>query len=238
LPAHFHFRASYLYLLGLDRYELEAEFRLRGICHTPRVTEGLRAQSTRRRAPRASQEPEVAIEVILRVKSARNRAYQDFDLWRVDGERSIEHLGTHLRLAIRRRPRTVRVDLPAVISHGDRIALALPCGRGFGKTLRAAVSANAALEGKRRILGYARRPPPQQLLLMRAVIALDAHLAGASYREIAQFVFGTRAVRKHWSSNPALKEQARYLVRKGRSLMSRANRKGVNFPARDLSHSP
>jgi hypothetical protein len=55
---------------------------------------------------------------------------------------------------------------------------------------------------------------------MRALIALDAHLAGASYRETAEAVFGPKTVKERWSCDSTLKERVRYLVRKARDLMN------------------
>jgi hypothetical protein len=147
-------------------------------------------------------------------------AHPQFDLWKIDARRALEHRGSSLRLEINHGQRALNVDLPASISHGDRIGLVIPCGKHFRQGMRAAAQANAALIGKPCALGCAWRPPPQQLVLMRSLIALDAHLAGASYRQIAEAVFGRRTVRERWGRDSTLKEQTRYLVRKARSLMN------------------
>ena len=224
MPAHFHYRASYLYLLRLDRFELEAEFRRRRLqsaafpvrtCETP----------TNQVAVKTGDEPsKLAVRVVAHELHERPAVSQPFDLWKIDAPRALEHRGKSLRLKINHvQHRRVYVDLPASICHGDRIGFVIPCGKHFRQSALAAAQANAALSGKPFALGCAWRPPPQQLVLVRSLIALDAHLAGASYRQIAEAVFGARAVRERWARDSTLKEQTRYLVRKACSLMNRTS---------------
>ncbi len=70
------------------------------------------------------------------------------------------------------------------------------------------------------------RPPPPELtpiqtgLLRHALQALDAALAGASLRDTAEAVFGERRVAADWFRSSPLRDQVRYLVRRGRRLMA------------------
>ncbi len=220
MPAHFHCRASYLYLLRIDRSELEAEFRRRSdqSVACPACLE--QAPTNRATGDQADGPTHIAARVIAHEPHEDPAVSQHFDLWKIDAHRAIEHRGNSLRLEINHvQHHRVHVDLPASICHGDRIGFAISCGKLFRQAVHAAAQANAALIGKPSALGCAWRPAPQQLVLMRALIALDAHLAGASYREIAEAVFGRREVRERWGSDSTLKERTRYLVRKALSLM-------------------
>jgi hypothetical protein len=145
-----------------------------------------------------------------------------FDLWAIPGRRTLEHQGGWLRLVIEEGRGAFHIDLPASVTHGDPLIFQVPCGQRFAGTMRLAAQINALLTGKPSTRSCAWRPTPRQLLLVRALIAFDAHLAGATYREIAAAVFGDRAVRERWTRDPTLKEQTRYLLRKARALMSRA----------------
>jgi len=70
------------------------------------------------------------------------------------------------------------------------------------------------------------RPPPPDLtpyqtgLLLHALQALDATLAGASLRDTAEAVFGAQRVAADWFRSSPLRDQVRYLVRRGRQLMA------------------
>jgi hypothetical protein len=220
LPAHFHYRASYLYLLRLDRFELEAEFRRR-LQSVTRPARSARVRTSQATVMTARCSTQIASRVIASETLGEPATHQQFDLWKIAARRALEHRGDSLRLDIDHGHRAIHVELPSAICHGDRIGFVIPCGKHFRQGMRAAAQANAALIGKPSALGCAWRPPPQQLVLMRSLIALDAHLAGASYRQIAEAVFGGRTVRERWGSDPTLKEQTRYLVRKARSLMNR-----------------
>lgn len=68
-------------------------------------------------------------------------------------------------------------------------------------------------------------PPPeltpyQADTLRRVLQGLDAALAGASLRDTAAAVFGDRRVEADWFRSSPLRDQVRYLVRRGRQLMT------------------
>ncbi|WP_134587463.1 DNA -binding domain-containing protein, partial [Pseudomonas aeruginosa] len=63
------------------------------------------------------------------------------------------------------------------------------------------------------------RPTPGALLELHTLQALDATLAGASLREVAQGLFGVDAVVADWHADSALRARVRRLVRRGDALM-------------------
>ncbi len=61
--------------------------------------------------------------------------------------------------------------------------------------------------------------PYQTRMLMRILQALDANLDGASVRQTAEALFGAERVKADWYRNTPLRDQVRYLIRRGRQLM-------------------
>ena len=62
------------------------------------------------------------------------------------------------------------------------------------------------------------RPPPAALLELHTLQALDATLAGASSRDVAEGLFGADAV-VDWYSDGGLRSKVRRLARRGDALM-------------------
>jgi hypothetical protein len=63
------------------------------------------------------------------------------------------------------------------------------------------------------------RPFEAKLQRCRQLVALDANMAGASYRDIAILLYGEAAVSSNWHSGH-LKDRVRYAVREGKRLMN------------------
>jgi hypothetical protein len=63
------------------------------------------------------------------------------------------------------------------------------------------------------------RPTLAALLELHTLQALDAALAGASLREIAEGLFGADAVAADWHADGDLRARVRRLVRRGDALM-------------------
>ncbi|MFC5357932.1 DUF2285 domain-containing protein, partial [Azospirillum himalayense] len=61
--------------------------------------------------------------------------------------------------------------------------------------------------------------PYQTRMLMRTLQALDANLDGASVRQTAEALFGAERVKADWYRNTPLRDQVRYLIRRGHQLM-------------------
>ena len=223
MTAHYRYRASYLYLLRLNRTDIEAEFRRRVQHEGVLLSPDTGANSVRPPNHSADSRDIVLTIGAEHIDLSRSQGNANsFDLWAIAGGRTLEHQGNRLLLVLEEGRGALHIDLPASVTHGDPLIFRVPCGRSFARTMRLAARVNALLTGKPSTPSCAWRPTPHQLLLVRALIALDAHLAGATYREIAAAVFGDRAVRERWTRDPTLKEQTRYLLRKARALMSRA----------------
>ena len=63
------------------------------------------------------------------------------------------------------------------------------------------------------------RPTPTALQELHTLQALDATLAGASLREVAEGLFGAEAVVAGWHADGGLRSRVRRLVRRGLALM-------------------
>ncbi|GAA4414832.1 hypothetical protein GCM10011450_15880 [Advenella faeciporci] len=74
------------------------------------------------------------------------------------------------------------------------------------------------------------RPTPTALLELHTLQTLDAALAGASLREVAQGLFGVDAVVADWHADSALRARVRRLVRRGDALMRGGYRRLVQLP--------
>lgn len=62
--------------------------------------------------------------------------------------------------------------------------------------------------------------PYQTRMLVRVLQALDAHLDGASVRDTAESLFGADRVEADWYRSSPLRDQVRYLIRRGCQLMN------------------
>lgn len=63
------------------------------------------------------------------------------------------------------------------------------------------------------------RPTAAALLELHTLQALDAVLAGASSRELAEGLFGAEAIAQAWHADGGLRSRVRRLIRRGRALM-------------------
>jgi hypothetical protein len=99
-----------------------------------------------------------------------------------------------------------------------------------GTPLRALVSLDADLDTQmaaiRRLQETVANPsaatdltPYQTRMLVRVLQALDAHLDGAGARDAAEALFGFERVKADWYRSSPLRDQVRYLIRRGRQLM-------------------
>ena len=61
--------------------------------------------------------------------------------------------------------------------------------------------------------------PYQTRMLVRTLQALDASLDGASVRQTAEALLGAERVKADWYRSAPLRDQVRYLIRRGRQLM-------------------
>ncbi|PCP71248.1 hypothetical protein CQA25_19930, partial [Morganella morganii] len=68
------------------------------------------------------------------------------------------------------------------------------------------------------------------LLELHTLQALDATLAGASLREVAEGLFGADTVAGDWHKDGALRARVRRLVRRGDALMRGGYRRLAQLP--------
>lgn len=128
-----------------------------------------------------------------------------FAFWRIPGHKQLLHDGNGLALIARSPGRCQRFALAPGLEEGMAVAHAY---RGRGATHVPDTPAPMARP----------RPPPAALLELHTLQALDATLAGASLRELAEGLFGVDAA-AGWYSDGGLRSKVRRLVRRGEALM-------------------
>ena len=74
------------------------------------------------------------------------------------------------------------------------------------------------------------RPTTAAVLELHTLQTLDATLAGASLREVAEGLFGADAVAADWHKDSALRARVRRLVRRGDALMRGGYRRLAQLP--------
>ena len=127
---------------------------------------------------------------------------------------------------------THRLYLPALPAKGAPLSIELPVDASSGLRLQAAHRFWNAIEGHRlgaSPLALSRRRVGRFVLMMRA---LDGSLAGHSYREIAEGLYGTERVRRRsWKSHD-LRSHIIRLVKSGVALMRGGYRALLRPPSR------
>jgi len=136
-----------------------------------------------------------------------------FAFWRIPGHKQLLHDGKGLALIARSPGHCLRFALAPSLEDGMAVAYA--------------VRATAPVSPRNLASGMAQlgpgtvarpRPTPAALLELHTLQALDATLAGASLREVAEGLFGADAV-VDWYADGGLRSKVRRLVRRGDALM-------------------
>ncbi len=145
-----------------------------------------------------------------------------FEFWRVPGRKHLVHDGKRLVLVSRWPGCCLRLALAPGLEDGMAYvyairACAAPCARY--RALAAELDALAVATGAAPAAAARARPTPASLLELHTLQALDATLAGASLRKVAERLFGTDAVAADWHTDSALRARVRRLVRRGDALM-------------------
>jgi hypothetical protein len=217
--AHWYPTAAYLYILGLDALALAWEYLRR---HPDYRLDWLR----RARRPDAGQrwglrlledpalDAREAYPAWVPGHDAVVQLYPDADppqdattfaFWRIPGHKQLLHDGKGLMLIARSPGHWQRFVLAPGLEDGMAVAHAY---RGRGVTHAPDTPAPMARP----------RPPPAALLELHTLQALDATLAGASSRDVAEGLFGADAV-VDWYSDGGLRSKVRRLARRGDALM-------------------
>ncbi|KAA9176125.1 DUF2285 domain-containing protein [Delftia sp. BR1] len=132
-----------------------------------------------------------------------------FAFWRIPGHKQLIHDGKRLVLIARSPGHCLRFALAPGLEDGMAVAYAHHGG--------AAAPARGHAPGA--TLANARpRPSHSALLELHTLQALDATLAGASLRDVAEGLFGVDAA-AGWYSDGGLRSKVRRLTRRGDALM-------------------
>lgn len=144
-----------------------------------------------------------------------------FDVWRIAGHKHLFHEGRHLALTAWLPGRWRRFALAPALEYG------MPCVHvdRDGDVGLQPVADDAAW--------FCSRPRPSRAMLLEAhtLQALDATLAGATLRELAEALQGTAVVAADWHADSALRARVRRLAQRGAALMRGGYR-------RLLQHAP
>ena len=145
----------------------------------------------------------------------------DFAFWHIPGHKQLLHDGKGLALIARSPGRCSRFALAPGLEDGMAVAYAYR-GGAIAPTRGHAPSSDLA-DAKP-------RPSPAAMLELHTLQALDATLAGASLREVAEGLFGADTVDAHWYSDGGLRAKTRRLVRRGDELMRGGYRRLAELP--------
>lgn len=146
-----------------------------------------------------------------------------FRFWTIRGDKHVFYDGSHMLLQVRGPSGYVRSALSPGL--GDGTACTYAVKGSMPKTYAGYRRVNSvweALSGAADVLPAATtgpRPGALALFEMQTLQALDATMAGATYREIAQAMIGADTVATSWHPDSALRSRVRRLVRRGKTLM-------------------
>lgn len=156
-----------------------------------------------------------------------------FEFWRVPGRRQLIHDGKRLVLVSHWPGCCLRLALAPGLEDGMAYlyatrACATPCTRY--RTLAAELDALSAATLAAPAAAARSRPTSAAVLELHTLQALDATLAGAFLREVAEGLFGADAVAADWHKDSALRARVRRLVRRGEALMRGGYRSLAQLP--------
>ncbi|EMB2839710.1 MULTISPECIES: DUF2285 domain-containing protein [Pseudomonadota] len=145
-----------------------------------------------------------------------------FEFWCVPGRKHLIHDGKRLVLVSRWPGCCLRLALAPGLEDGMAYlyatrACATPCARY--QALVAELDKLAALPDAVPAAMARSRPTLAAVQELHTLQALDATLAGASLREVAEGLFGVDAVAADWHADSALRARVRRLARRGEALM-------------------
>jgi len=217
--AHWYPTAAYLYILGLDALALAWEYlRRHPDYRLDWLRRARRPDAAQRWGLRLLEDPALdareAYPAWVPGHDAVVQLYPDADppqdattfaFWRIPGHKQLLHDGKGLMLIARSPGHWQRFVLAPGLEDGMAVAHAY---RGRGVTHAPDTPAPMARP----------RPPPAALLELHTLQALDATLAGASSRDVAEGLFGADAV-VDWYSDGGLRSKVRRLARRDDALM-------------------
>lgn len=144
-----------------------------------------------------------------------------FEFWNVPGRKHLVHDGKRLVLTAHWPGCCARLVLAPGLADGmaclyARRSCATPCihYRALATALDALTAASVAVP----VAAVRARPTPAALQELHTLQALDAVLAGAPLRQVAEGLFGADAV-ADWHADGGLRSKVRRLVQRGDALM-------------------
>ena len=151
-----------------------------------------------------------------------------FAFWSLPGSKCLIHDGKRLMLVLRRPGYSLRLAIAPGLADGMAFAYAIrACAQLQGVTAmlqKLATTADASPAAAASV-----RPSPSALQELHTLQALDATLAGASLRVIAEGLFGEDAA-ADWYSDGGLRSKVRRLARRGDALMRGGYRRLAQLP--------
>ncbi|WP_298018181.1 DUF2285 domain-containing protein [uncultured Castellaniella sp.] len=145
-----------------------------------------------------------------------------FTLWRIPGEKHLIHDGMRLMLRVRWPGCSLRLAVAPGLADGMAYVYAVRAGTdsvAHAQALVFELNKLALTNGAAPIAVVRPRPTLSALQELHTLQALDATLAGASLRDIAEGLFGPKVVARDWHADGALRARVRRLVRRGDTLM-------------------
>ncbi|GBC54741.1 DUF2285 domain-containing protein [Pseudomonas aeruginosa] len=163
-----------------------------------------------------------------------------FEFWRLPGRKHLIHDGRRLVLITRWPGCCLRLVIAPGLKDGLAYAYAIRacttlCERY--QALTAELDKLTAAGDEPPSATVRPRPPLTALLELHTLQALDATLAGASLREVAEGLFGVDAVADDWHADSALRARVRRLVRRGDALMRDGYRRLAQLPPAEQGRS-
>ena len=166
----------------------------------------------------------------LRIDADDDPAAAPFSLWKIAGSKSVWHDGATLSVIAEIDQQTVRLTLDAGVRDGTSFAFHVPA-RADAHTawlLLSNLLQSSRATSRSTRTAERHRPSRSSIVHLRALQAVDGAAVGASHREIAEVIFGSRDVFERWHTDSELRAQIRYLVRRGQSLVNGGYRQLLN----------
>lgn len=142
-----------------------------------------------------------------------------FDLWRVPGRKQLVLERGDLTLTVDLAAQRLQMALASDVVDGTPYASSVPLDAVLRTQADSFRSQALALQGLTPDMPATRTVTRAALLHLRALQALDASLAGASHRNLAQALFGVEVVQRRWHNDSELRAQVRHLISRGEGFM-------------------
>lgn len=162
-----------------------------------------------------------------------------FSVWKLRGRKVVIHDGAALQIACNGSAVEMRATLASDLGEGDPFAFLVAAEADLSARWSSAQQFLALLDpDSLRRRGACAYPSRQSLVHMRTFQALDGALVGASHKEIATALFGSKQVSLRWHADGELRAQVRHLLRRGRTLVQDGYRRLLHERLADEGHSP